>query len=75
MQTETEITKTTALSSDMFQDVENLNGNQSDVIFHVTFSVNFKGTKCNSNGFSYDREWSPKFETGLNIIIAIIQKV
>ena len=22
-----------------------------------------------------DRDWSPKFETGLNIIIAIVQKV
>ena len=48
------MTKTTALSSDTFQDVENLNGKQSVAIFHVTISVKFKGTKCNSNGFSYD---------------------
>ena len=49
LQTETEIIKTTVLSSDTFQGVQNLNGKLSVAIFHVTLSVNFKETKCNSN--------------------------
>ena len=49
LQTETEIMETTVLSSDTFQGIQNLNGKQSVAIFHVTLSVNFKGTKCNSN--------------------------
>ena len=49
LQTETEIIETTVLSNDMFQGVQNLNGKLSVAIFHVTLSVNFKGTKCNYN--------------------------
>ena len=54
LQTETEIIETTVLSSDTFQGIQNLNGKLSVAIFPVTLSVNFKGTKCNYNGFSYN---------------------
>ena len=62
LQTETEITETTVLSSDTFQGVQNLNGKLSVAIFHVTLSVNFKETKCNSNNIKITRpyqNWKP----------------
>ena len=62
LQTETEITETTVLSSDTFQGVQNLNGKLSVAIFHVTLSVNFKETKCNSNHIKITRpyqNWKP----------------
>ena len=57
LQTETEITKTTVLFNDTFQGVQNLNGNLSVAIFHVTLSVNFKETKCNSNHIKITRPY------------------
>ena len=62
LQTETEIIETTVLSSDTFQGVQNLNGKLSVAIFHVTLSVNFKETKCNSSHTQITRpyqNWKP----------------
>ena len=48
LKTDTEIIKTTVLSSDTFRGVQNLNG-KSAAIIHFILSVKFKETKYTSN--------------------------